>query len=107
MNWVITQDGGGVNLALVPYLWIEEGTGRDYNGIAILKASESGWRESEDGERTFPMMHEICVVLGDYDEAKPLIPALLKMAANQPLVDIAEVVQSLGLELGHHMDHHP
>lgn len=42
MAWVLTQFDTAVNLDFATHIWIEGGVGRDWNGVAILKVSDSG-----------------------------------------------------------------
>lgn len=108
MSWVITQSGNAINLDRMAELWFEDGTGRDYEPISVLKASEPARLEDVDGDdRVFAVSHEVCVVLGSSDYATPLIRALLAAIREGPFVEIADVVEEAGFMLWHHMDHHP
>lgn len=108
MAWVITQEGGAVNLDRMAELWFEDGTGRDWGPVAILHAAEPGVLEDVGGDdRVMAVIHELCVVRGDSDNAAALLRALLEAAHNQAVVRIRDVVKSAGFELWHRMDHHP
>lgn len=107
MAWVLTQFDTAVNLDFATHIWIEGGVGRDWNGVAILKVSEPGYREDEAGNRVLPQVHDLCIVLGPPEEAAPLVTKLLERAQMQSIVSIKDIVAELGFEFGYYMDHHP